>query len=227
MILDKYKYILFDLDDTLLDFEKAEHIAFEKLLEDSDIQFNEELFNKYKEINRGLWRRFELGEMSNKEVTKLRFEQFFNLLGKKVDGREYDVSFRSYLAMGNQLFDGVAELLDILSKTHVMCIASNGVGVTQHTRLKNNDLNKYFEHVFISEEVGYQKPDVEFFNFIFQKLGDIDKKEVIIVGDNLMSDILGGINSGIDTCWINPKNSPVDNEVKPTHIVKKVTDLLK
>ena len=221
MILDKYKYILFDLDDTLLDFEKAEHIAFNKLLEDSDIQFNEELFNKYKEINKALWRRFELGEMSNKEVTKLRFEQFFSLLGKKVDGREYDVSFRSYLAMGNQLFDGVVELLDKLSKTHVMCIASNGVGVTQH-----NDLNKYFEHIFISEEVGYQKPDVEFFNFIFQKLGDIDKKEVIIVGDNLMSDILGGINSGIDTCWINPKNSPVDNEVKPTYIVKKVTDLL-
>ena len=76
MILDKYKYILFDLDDTLLDFEKAEHIAFNKLLEDSDIQFNEELFNKYKEINRGLWRRFELGEMSNKEVTKLRLNNF-------------------------------------------------------------------------------------------------------------------------------------------------------
>ena len=226
MILDKYKYVLFDLDDTLLDFEKAEHIAFNKLLEDSDIQFDEELFNKYKEINKALWRRFELGEMSNKEVTKLRFEQFFNLLGKKVDGREYDVSFRSYLAMGNQLFDGVVELLDKLSKTHVMCIASNGGSVTQHTRYKKKDLNKYFEHILIAEEVGYQKPDFEFFNFIFQKLGDIDKKEVIIVGDNLMSDILGGINSGIDTCWINPKNTPIDNEVKPTYIVKKVTDLL-
>lgn len=227
MILDMYKYILFDLDDTLLDFEKAEHIAFNNLLEDCDIQFSEELFSKYKEINKALWRRFELGEMSNKEVTKLRFEKFFSLLGKKVDGRQHDINFRTYLAMGNQLFDGVIELLDKLSKTHVMCIASNGVAVTQHTRLKNNDLNKYFEHIFISEEVGYQKPDVEFFNFIFQKLGDIYKKEVIIVGDNLMSDILGGINSGIDTCWINPKNTPIDNEVKPTYIVKKVTDLLK
>ena len=226
MILEKYKYILFDLDDTLLDFEKAEHIAFNKLLEDCDIQFNEELFNKYKEINIGLWRRFELGEMSNKEVTKLRFEQFFNLLGKKVDGREYDVSFRSYLAMGNQLFDGVVELLDKLSKTHVMCIASNGVGVTQHTRLQNNDLNKYFKHIFISEQVGYQKPDVEFFNAIFEKLGNINKKEIIIVGDNLMSDILGGINSGIDTCWINPKGLPIDNNIKPTYVVKKVTDLV-
>jgi len=154
--------------------------------------------NKYKEINKGLWRRFELGEMSNKEVTKLRFEQFFNLLGKKVDGREHDVSFRSYLAMG----------------------------VTQHTRLKNNDLKKYFKHIFISEEVGYQKPDVEFFNAIFEKLGNIDKKEIIIVGDNLMSDILGGINSGIDTCWINPKGLPIDHDVKPTYVVKKVTDLV-
>ena len=226
MILEKYKYILFDLDDTLLDFEKAEHIAFNKLLEDCDIQFNEELFNKYKEINKGLWRRFELGEMSNKEVTKLRFEQFFNLLGKKVDGREYDVSFRSYLAMGNQLFDGVIELLEKLSETHILCIASNGVGVTQHIRLKNNDLNKYFKHIFISEEVGYQKPDVEFFNAIFEKLGNIDKKEIIIVGDNLMSDILGGINSGIDTCWINPKGLPIDNNIKPTYVVKKVTDLV-
>ena len=164
--------------------------------------------------------------MSNKEVTKLRFEQFFNLLGKKVDGREYDVSFRSYLAMGNQLFDGVIELLEKLSETHILCIASNGVGVTQHTRLKNNDLNKYFKHIFISEEVGYQKPDVEFFNAIFEKLGNIDKKEIIIVGDNLMSDILGGINSGIDTCWINPKGLPIDNNIKPTYVVKKVTDLV-
>ena len=98
--------------------------------------------------------------------------------------------------------------------------------MTQHTRLKNNDLKKYFKHIFISEEVGYQKPDVEFFNAIFEKLGNIDKKEIIIVGDNLMSDILGGINSGIDTCWINPKGLPIDHDVKPTYVVKKVTDLV-
>ena len=225
MILEKYKYILFDLDDTLLDFEKAEHIAFNKLLEDCDIQFNEELFNKYKEINKGLWRRFELGEMSNKEVTKLRFEQFFNLLGKKVDGREYDVSFRSYLAMGNQLFDGVIELLEKLSETHILCIASNGVGVTQHTRLKNNDLNKYFEKIFISEELGSKKPDREFFEKIFVEVGVESKGEVLMIGDTLTSDILGANNIGIDSCLVDIHN--VENsEIMPTYKINKTIDIL-
>ena len=153
MVLNKYKYLLFDLDDTLLDFQQAQELAFKKLLEDERIEYSYKLFEKYKEINKALWRRFEKGELANTEVTSQRFIQFFELFNKSVDGRETDIRLRSYLAEGNQLFEGIADMLDRLRKTHKLYVASNGIGVTQHTRLKNNDLNKYFEKIFISEEV--------------------------------------------------------------------------
>ena len=145
MVLNKYKYLLFDLDDTLLDFQQAQELAFKKLLEDERIEYSYKLFEKYEEINKALWRRFEKGELANTEVTSQRFIQFFELFNKNVDGRETDIRYRSYLAEGNQLFEGVVDMLEKLHKTHKLYVASNGIGVTQHTRLKNNDLNKYFE----------------------------------------------------------------------------------
>ena len=116
----------------------------------------------------------------------------------KVDGSEVDNRFRSYLAEGNQLFVGIIEMLEKLSLTHKLYIASNGIGITQHTRLKNNNLNKYFDKIFISEEIGSKKPDREFFDIILKEIGVEDKGEVLMIGDTLTSDILGANNVGID-----------------------------
>ena len=182
MILNKYKYLLFDLDDTLLDFGKAQILAFKKLLEDENIEYNDEIFEKYETINKSLWRSFERGEISNKEVTR--------------ESSEVDNRYRGYLAEGNQLFDGIIEMLEKLSLTHKLYIASNGIGITQHTRLKNNNLNNYFEKIFISEEIGSKKPDREFFDIIFKKIGVKNKDEVLMIGDTLTSDILGANNVG-------------------------------
>ena len=136
MILDKYKYLLFDLDDTLLDFGKAQVLAFRKLLEDENLEYKDELFEQYETINKSLWRSFERGEISNKEVTSERFIRFFKLFDRKVDGNEVDNRYRGYLAEGNQLFDGIIEMLEKLTSTHKLYVASNGIGITQHTRLK-------------------------------------------------------------------------------------------
>ena len=225
MVLNKYKYLLFDLDDTLLDFQQAQELAFKKLLEDERIEYSYKLFEKYKEINKALWRRFEKGELANTEVTSQRFIQFFELFNKSVDGRETDIRFRSYLAEGNQLFEGIADMLDRLRKTHKLYVASNGIGVTQHARLKNNDLNKYFEKIFISEEVGSKKPDREFFEKIFVEVGVENKGEVLMIGDTLTSDILGANNIGIDSCLVDIHN--VENsEIIPTYKINKTIDIL-
>ena len=178
MTLNRYKYLLFDLDDTLLNFQQAQELAFKKLLEDENIEYSYKLFEQYEKINKALWRRFEKGELANTEVTRQRFIQFFEQFGKNVDGREADIRYRSYLAEGNQLFEGVVDMLEKLHKTHKLYVASNGIGVTQHTRLKNNDLNKYFEKIFISEELGSKKPDREFFEKIFVEVGVESKGEV-------------------------------------------------
>ena len=226
MILDKYKYLLFDLDDTLLDFGKAQVLAFKKLLEDENIEYSDESFEKYETINKSLWRSFERGEISNKEVTSERFIRFFALFGMKVDGSEVDNRFRSYLAEGNQLFVGIIEMLEKLSLTHKLYIASNGIGITQHTRLKNNNLNKYFDKIFISEEIGSKKPDREFFDIILKEIGVEDKGEVLMIGDTLTSDILGANNLGIDSCLVDIHK--ISNpEIVPTYKIEKTIDLLK
>ena len=226
MILDKYKYLLFDLDDTLLDFGKAQTLAFKKLLEDENIEYSDELFEQYEMINKSLWRSFERGEISNKVVTSERFIRFFALFGMKVDGSEVDNRFRSYLAEGNQLFEGIVEMLEKLSLTHKLYIASNGIGVTQHTRLKNNNLNKYFEKIFISEEIGSKKPDKKFFDIIFKEIGVKNKDEVLMIGDTLTSDILGANNAGIDSCLVDIHK--ISNpEIVPTYKIEKTIDLLK
>ena len=225
MIIDKYKYLLFDLDDTLLDFGKAQVLAFKKLLEDENIEYNDELFEKYETINKSLWRSFERGEISNKVVTSERFIRFFTLFNMKVDGIEIDNRYRSYLAEGNQLFEGIVEMLEKLSLTHKLYIASNGIGVTQHTRLKNNNLNKYFEKIFISGEIGSKKPDSEFFDIIFKEIGVKNKSEVLMIGDTLTSDILGANNAGIDSCLVDIHGIE-NSEINPTYKIAKTIDLL-
>ena len=225
MILNKYKYLLFDLDDTLLDFQQAQELAFKKLLKDENIEYNNELFEKYETINKSLWRSFERGEISNKEVTSERFIRFFSLFDRKIDGSEVDNRYRGYLAEGNQLFDGIIEMLEKLSLTHKLYIASNGIGITQHTRLKNNNLNKYFEKIFISEEIGSKKPDREFFEIIFKEICVKNKKEVLMIGDTFTSDILGANNAGIDSCLVDIHK--ISNpEIVPTYKIEKTIDLL-
>ena len=225
MIIDKYKYLLFDLDDTLLDFGKAQILAFKKLLEDENIEYGDELFEQYETINKSLWRSFERGEISNKVVTSERFIRFFALFGMEVDGSEVDNRFRSYLAEGNQLFEGIVEMLEKLSLTHKLYIASNGIGITQHTRLKNNNLNKYFDKIFISEEIDSKKPDREFFDIILKEVGVEDKGEVLMIGDTLTSDILGANNVGIDSCLVDIHGIE-NSEINPTYKIAKTIDLL-
>ena len=163
--------------------------------------------------------------MANAEVTRQRFIQFFEQFGKNVDGREIDIRYRSYLAEGNQLFEGVVDMLEKLHKTHKLYVASNGIGITQHTRLKNNDLNKYFEKIFISEEIGSKKPDREFFEKIFDEVGVENKDEVLMIGDTLTSDILGANNIGIDSCLVDI-HKVESNDIIPTYTINKTIEIL-
>lgn len=224
-MLEKYKVILFDLDDTLLDFQKAEQRAFMKVCQDNNLTYDNELFDSYKAINKSLWKKYEEGEISNSEVVATRFELFFKEVGKDIDGKKTDEMYRNYLAEGDQLFDGVYNLLEILSKSHVLCIASNGIGKTQHTRLINNNIKKFFDYIFISEEIGSKKPERQFFETIFNKLENYSKEQILMVGDNINADIKGADSFGIDSCLVLDKNIE-QNDIIPTYTVKKVVDII-
>ncbi|CAM5214492.1 2-haloacid dehalogenase OS=Ureibacillus acetophenoni OX=614649 GN=SAMN05877842_10977 PE=4 SV=1 [Ureibacillus acetophenoni] len=223
--MKQYQTLLFDLDDTLLDFNEAENQALEKLFSELELPLTEDMKETYKMFNTGLWRAHEEGKIGREELVNTRFAIFFEHYGKKVDGPEYERKYRSYLDEGHQLIDGAMELIQDLASKYELYVVTNGVFTTQEKRLKESGLEPYFRKVFVSEVIGYQKPKKEFFDYVFQSLGNVDFEKTLIIGDSLTSDIKGGEVAGIDTCWFNPFGKKNNIDVQPTYEIRKLEEL--
>ncbi len=224
-LLKQYQTLLFDLDDTLLDFGQTENQALMKLFTELQLPLTDDMKETYKMFNTGLWRAHEEGKIERDELVNTRFAIFFEHYGKKVDGVEYERKYRNYLDEGHHLIDGALELIQELYQKYDLYIVTNGVVSTQERRLKDSGLAPYFRHVFVSEEVGYQKPRKEFFDYVFQHLGKVELDKTLIIGDSLTSDIKGGLNVGIDTCWFNPHRIVNNLAVKPTYEIAELEEL--
>lgn len=222
-----YKYILFDIDDTLLDFALAQENAFKLFLADYAINFSQEIYADYNQYNQNLWKQYEEGKLQKSELIATRFPNFLSRFGISVtDGKAVDDQYRLYLAQGNQLIDGALALVESVASRYTLGIVTNGVSYTQRIRLANNGLTSYFSHIFISDEIGAQKPDSRFFDVVKNTLGITNPSEVLIIGDNLTADILGGQQAGFDTCWVNKTDLPMTLEQPPTMIVHSVKELI-
>ena len=219
-----YKYLLFDLDNTLLDFTKAEARALKSTFEKFDIPYNETNVSLFRKYNLKYWSLFEEGKISKERLLVKRFEDFFASIDiDKVNPDEFNTYYLDQLTNGSEEIDDANYLLENLNNYDISII-TNGVSLTQRKRISRSRLNKYFNHLYISDEIGYQKPKVEFFDYVFKDLNIKDKKEVLLIGDSLTSDISGGIQYGIDTVWFNPKK--IDSLVKPTYIINNLKELL-
>lgn len=222
-----YRYLLFDIDDTLLDFQKAQMRAFQQVLKHHNISFSDDLYQSYQTINHNFWHAYEEGQYTKEAVLSGRFEHFFNTVGLKVNGHECDTLYRHHLAQGNQLYPHTLAVVRHFSKTHTLAIVTNGVAQTQLTRLENNQLLDYFSpNIFISDSVGSQKPDKHFFEYVYQKMNIKNPKEALIIGDSLHADIYGGHNAGMDTCWIKHPHTPHSANVTPTYTITDLKSLL-
>lgn len=221
----RYTTLLFDVDDTLLDFQAAENQALQALFQKEGIAFTKEREQLYKEVNEARWRAFELGEMTREEVVNERFGAFFQLLGHTVDSLATEQQYREYLNDGHQLLGNSLEVIQTLSEKANLYIVTNGVSKTQFKRLEDAQLLPYFKEVIVSEETGYQKPMIEFFDYTFAKIPDLDKEKTVIIGDSLSSDIQGGVNAGIDTIWLQPTAFIQPTIIQPTYHIRQLEEL--
>lgn len=202
--MKEYKTLLLDADDTLIDFKACESEALRLTFQKYGIPLNDEIYQRYAEINIGLWKRFELGEIDRKTVIYSRFGMLFQQLGIENDGIAFEDDYQELLGMQHFIFDEVIEVLNYLQDKYDLYIVTNGVTATQYRKLRESGVDRYVKQIFVSEATGYQKPMKEYFDYCFKQIGNVDLTRTLIIGDSLSSDILGGNNAGIDTCWYNP-----------------------
>lgn len=219
------KYVLFDVDDTLLDFGKAEAAAIRKTFERIGIPVTDELIRRYSEINAQQWSRFEKGEITREKLLTERFDILFSELGINVPSEMAQASYEYLLGIGHYFVDGAEELLEALKDKYELYIVSNGNASVQDRRLKSAGIIPYFKDIFISERVGFNKPSAEFFEACFEHIPGFEKDKAVIVGDRLSSDILGGINAGVKTCWFNPRGDAPDPDIPADYEIKHLGEL--
>ncbi len=222
-----YKYLLFDADNTLLDFNKGERCALEEVLTDSPLEFNDEVFQIYHKINDNLWKLLEDGKIERKRLRTYRFELLFDHFC--VDGTQFckDVDDKFLLAMSHQayVFDGVYEVLEKLSAKYELYLVTNASLAVQRKRLSQTKFDRYIKKYYISEEVGYHKPQKEFFDAVLNDIGDTNRENYLVIGDSLSSDIRGAVNSNIDSCFCNFDNMDII-DLEPTYVINNIYDLL-
>lgn len=217
--------VLFDLDDTLFDFHKAEKIALTKTLVHFGIDPTEETLALYSTINAAHWKRLELGEISREEVKVGRYRELFKTIGIECDPVKATAYYESMLAIGHYFMPGAPELLEELYGKYRLYIVSNGTAKVQEGRIGSSGIAKYMDGIFISQILGANKPDKQFFDICFAEIPDFSLSETVIIGDSLSSDIKGGINAGITTVWFNPKGIENDSDIKPDYTIKELSEV--
>ena len=218
------EFLFLDLDDTILDFHKAERIALSKTIREFGVEPTEEILNLYHEINKWHWEQLELGKLTRAEVLVNRFGVLFEKLGKEVDAPKCAKVYEHNLSQGHWFLPGAEEAVDALSKKYRLFLASNGTAVVQKGRMTSANLYRFFETVFVSQEIGHNKPSKEYFDACFAAIPGFDKEKAMIVGDSLSSDIRGGINAGIRTVWVTPNHKDC-GDTKPDYEIEALSQL--
>ena len=212
----RYDYLLFDADNTLFDFDRAEERALRATLEFFGYPLDSDTRELYRTINRVLWRRLDLGEISREALVVERFALFDRAMGGGRDAAALNRFYLDRLSEGAELLPGAEALCRSLAPRATLALVTNGVARAQRGRLARSALNGLFPYVFISEEVGWQKPQREFFSHVCSAMAIRDRRRAVVIGDNLISDVQGGLQSGLDAVWFNPNGLPNPTQVRPT-----------
>ena len=222
-----YKFLLFDLDHTLLDFDSAEDIALTQLLKEEGVVDIRAYKDYYVPMNKTLWKDLEQKKITKQELVNTRFSKLFAHFGIEKDGQYLAERYQLFLSKQGQIFPGVENLLKtLINDGYELYAATNGITFIQTGRLEQSGIATFFKEIFISEQLHTQKPDPEFYEKIGARIPNFDKNQTLMIGDSLSADIQGGNNAGIDTIWYNPYHLENNTQAQPTYEVHSYEDLL-
>ena len=219
------EFLFLDLDDIILDFQKAEHIAISKTLRHFGLEPEEAVLSRYTVINIAHWQMLERKELTREEVVVGRFRQLFREYGIEVDPVKVARRYEDDLSIGHYFLPGALEAVQKLSQSYKLYLASNGTAKVQAGRLASANISPYFQEIFVSQEIGANKPDKLYFDRCAQKIPGFDPNKAMMVGDSLTSDIQGGINAGMKTVWVNPKHKPHPEHIVPDYEIESLSQL--
>ncbi len=223
----KYTLLIFDADDTLFDFKKSEGVAFEKTMAEFGFDYDETVhFPMYHNINAAIWKELDQGLITQKELKHERFRRLAVQLKSDMNVYDFAASYMKHLSNASYLFK---ESFDLVKELHTCChlvLITNGLTDVQNKRIRQSVIAPFFKEITISEEIGVSKPDPAIFHHALRHYSDIDLSHVLMIGDNLRSDILGGKNSGIDTCWYNPAYLENETDILPTYEIYHLKEIL-
>lgn len=219
------KHLFFDLDNTLFDFSKAERIALDGALRDVGVIPTEEMVADYVRINNEHWRALERGEVTREYVMYHRFRELFDKYSPSASEVAAEDSYALRLGDRHYYIDGAEELIRSLHGKYHLYIISNGTKSIQDRRIDSAGIRDLFDGIFISQEIGYEKPDAEFFAAAFRTIPDFHREEALVIGDSLTSDIKGGINAGVRTVWYNPSGAALPPDITPDYEINELCRL--
>ena len=222
----KYDWLLFDADDTLLDFKLAEKRAITATFEAAGLPTDDGVIETYSKINDNLWKMLERGEVTKDRLKVLRFEQFCEHYGFDYDGAALADAYVGNLMKQTVLLDGAEDVCRALYGKYKMYIITNGIEAVQNARFGGCTIKEYFEKCYISDAIGVAKPKKGFFDAVAADIEEFDKSKALVIGDSLTSDIKGGVEYGIDTCWLNSAGKEVPDGMDITYVIKDIRDIL-
>ena len=221
-----YTWLLFDADGTLFDYDKAEKSALANTFEQIGYPFKPQYLPEYRRVNGQIWLDFEQGKITQERLKTKRFELLSEAINISYDPRDFSTKYLANLAKGTYLIDGAEEIVESLSGKFEIAIITNGLTDVQRPRFEKSSIRSYIKEIIISEEVGAAKPDRKIFDIAFERMNHPAKDEVLIIGDSLTSDIQGGHNYGIDTCWFNPEGK-TNGQITTTFEIQRLDQLPK
>lgn len=225
-VKDMYDIVLLDADMTIWDFEASEKLALEDTVRYIGAEPTEEVFSFYHKINSALWKAFDLKQVTKEELSYQRFDALLKFVGRTGEPLALNAYYQQRLGEHSIMLPGAEEMCRTLAEKCTLYILTNGMHVAQVGRFEKSPIKVYIKDMFISEDMGCQKPDREYYDKVFSIIGLEDKSRAVMVGDSLTSDIRGGINGGVDTIWYNPKRKPFDPNIMPTYTAYSMDEIV-